>query len=154
MLHELGQDSYIIVARAWTVERVQGILTRSSVLATFSACAKETKEQARYDEIRASVKGAVEWYISARYPYCSIASGFKETTGPSSGHNSLHLINQGYIKKDELLDIDNTSYCDVYVKINPEYDDPYNHQKNCRIYYKIYLKCKNYEDKGYINWGY
>ena len=59
---------------------------------------KENKEQARYDEIRASVKEAVEWEISAVYPYCSIASGFKETAGPSSRHNSSHLINQGYIK--------------------------------------------------------
>ena len=115
---------------------------------------KENREQARYDEIRASVKEAVEWEISAVYPYCSIASGFKETSGPSSGHNSSHLINQGYIKKKELLDVDNTSYCDVYVKINPDYEDPYDHQKNCKIYYKIYLKCKNHKDKGYINWGY
>ena len=115
---------------------------------------KENKEQARYDEIRENVKKAVEWEINAVYPYCSIASGFKKTAGPSSGHNSSHLINQGYIKKNELLDVDNNSYCDVYVKINPDYEDPYNHQKNCKIYYKIYLKCKNYEDKGYFNWGY
>jgi len=115
---------------------------------------KENKEQARYKEIRANVKKAVEWEISAVYPYCQIASGFKETTGPSLHHNSPHLINQGYIKKEELLDVDNTSYCDVYVKINPDYEDPYNHQKNCKIYYKIYLKCKNHKDKGYFNWGY
>lgn len=113
---------------------------------------KENKEQDRYDEIRANVKKAVEWEISAVYPYCSIASGFKEPTGSSSHYNSSYLINQGYIKKNELLDIDNTSYCDVYVKINPNYEDKYDYQKNCKIYYKIYLKCKDYEDKGYINW--
>ena len=95
---------------------------------------KENKEQARYDEIRANVKKAVEWQISAVYPYCSIASEFKEPTGPSSHYNSSHLINQGYIKKNELLDVDNTSYCDVYVKINPDYEDPYDHQQNCKIY--------------------
>ena len=53
---------------------------------------------------------------------------------------------------DELLDVDNKSYCDTYVVIKSLYEDEYDHQNNCKIYYKIYLKCKDYEDKGYINW--
>ena len=115
---------------------------------------RENNKQARYNEIRESAKKAVEWKIRAVYPYCSIESGFKNTSRPGSHYNSSHLINQGYIKKSELLDVDNTSYCDVYVKINKEYDYVYDPRKNCKIYYKIYLKCKDYEDKGYINWEY
>lgn len=114
---------------------------------------QENNKQVRYDEIRENVKKAVEWQISAVYPYCSIESGLKKTSRSGSYYNSSHLINQGYIKKKELLDVDNNSYCDVYVKINQDYDDIYDPRKNCKIYYKIYLKCKDYEDKGYINWG-
>ena len=46
----------------------------------------------------------------------------------------------------------NKSYCDTYVVIKSQYEDEYDHQNNCNIYYKIYLKCKDFEDKGYINW--
>ena len=114
---------------------------------------QKKKAQERYDEIIERVNKAVEWNISAQYPKCSISKGFKETpTGTI--YNSKFLINNGYIKKEELLDVDNKSYCDVFVDINHHYENPLDHQNNCEVYYKIYLKCKNYEDKGYFNWGY
>ena len=112
------------------------------------------KEQDRYAEIKESVIKAVEWEISAQYPGCTISKEFKETERYRLSHNSPFLINNGYIKKSELLDVDGKSYCDVYVKINPYYENDLDHQHNCEVYYKIYLKCKNYEDKGYFNWGY
>lgn len=114
---------------------------------------QEDKAQERYAEIKESVKNAVEWNMNAMYPSCSISKEFKQTTSPGLFYNSSFLINNGYIKKSELFDIDNVSYCDVYVDINTYFEDPLDHQNNCEIYYKIYLKCKDYEDKGYINWG-
>ena len=33
---------------------------------------KKNREQQRYNEIRESVKTAVEWNINAMYPYCEI----------------------------------------------------------------------------------
>ena len=114
---------------------------------------QEEKELARYEEIKESVKEAVEWNLRAQYPSCKISKDFRETTFPGTFYNSDFLINNGYIKKKELLDIDGKSYCDVYVDINTYYEDPQDQQKNCELYYKIYLKCKNYEDEGYINWG-
>lgn len=114
---------------------------------------KEKEEQARYVEIKESVKKAVEWNLSAQYPFCKISKDFKETSFPGAFYNSKFLINNGYIKKEELLDVDGESYCDVYVDINTYYEDPLDQQKNCELYYKIYLKCNNYKDKGYINWG-
>ncbi len=114
---------------------------------------QNNKAQERYAEIRESVKKAVEWNISAMYPSCSISKEFKETTSPGTFYNSSFLINNGYIEESELLDIDNVSYCDVYVDINTYFENPLDHQNNCEVYYKIYLKCKDYEDKGYINWG-
>ena len=110
-------------------------------------------EENRYAKIKDNVKNGVEWNISAQYPGCSISKEFKNGNGPGTFYNSSFLLNNGYIYKSELLDIDNVSYCDVYVDINTYFEDPLDHQKNCEIYYKIYLKCKNYEDKGYINWG-
>ena len=40
---------------------------------------KEKEEQARYVEIKESVKKAVEWNLSAQYPFCKISKDFKET---------------------------------------------------------------------------
>ena len=68
-------------------------------------------------------------------------------------YNSSFLINNGYIKKEELKDVDDKSYCDVYVKIDPYFEDPQDQMHNCETSYKIFLKCKNLTDKGYIDWG-
>ena len=51
-----------------------------------------------------------------------------------------------------MIDIDNESYCDVYVKINTNFDNPKDHQRDCETYYKIYIKCNDHEDKGYFKW--
>lgn len=113
--------------------------------------AKEKRlNENRYNEIRKSVEKAVKWNIGAMYPNCEISDGFKDLSG--THYNSSFLINNGYIKKEELLDIDNKSYCDVYVDIGTEYKDKLDHQRDCKIYYKIYLKCNEFADKGYINW--
>lgn len=113
---------------------------------------QEQKAQERYSEIRESVKKAVEWNIHAQYPGCSIAKEYKKT-GAGNFYNSSFLINNGYIKQNELLDIDNKSYCDIYAIIDSYFENPLDYQHNCEVYYKIYLKCANYEDKGYVNWG-
>ena len=107
----------------------------------------------RYEEIKESVRKAVEWNISAQYPGCSIATKYDKSAKNGTYYNSKTLIKNGYIKKEELLDIDGKSYCDIYVKINVKYDDPYDHLHNCETSYKIYLKCNDYEDKGYVDWG-
>ena len=78
-----------------------------------------------------------------RLSKCSIAKEKKKISSPSSHFNLKFLINNGYIKKKELLDTDNKSYCDIYVKIKANYEDPLDHQNNCEISYAIYLKCKN-----------
>lgn len=113
---------------------------------------QELKAQERYSEIRESVKKAVEWNISAQYPKCEISKEFKKTTFGGTFYNSNFLIKNGYIKKEELLDVDNKSYCDIFVVINPYFENPLDHQNNCEVYYKIYLKCQNHIDKGYEDW--
>ena len=69
-------------------------------------------EQKRYNEIKESVKKAVEWQIKATQPYCTLVHGIPDNMKSNSGGHmqSKHLINSGYIKKEELLDIDKKSY--------------------------------------------
>ena len=113
---------------------------------------QENKNQERYNEIRKNVKKAVEWNISAMYPKCAISKEFKQTSY-GTYYNSSFLIKNGYIKKEELLDVDQKSYCEIYVEVNTYYANPLDHQNNCEVYYKIYLKCKDYKDKGYKKGG-
>lgn len=114
---------------------------------------KEKKAQERYSEIKERVKKGVEWNISAQYPGCTITNVFNKEATHGSFYNYRFLVNNGYIKKEELLDVDNKSYCDVFVDIDIYYENPLDHQNNCEVYYKIYLKCKDYKDKGYKDWG-
>ena len=108
----------------------------------------------RYSEIKESVKKAVEWNIKAQYPSCPISSVFdKDAQTGKTFYNSSFLIDQGYIKKEELLDVDGKPYCDIYVVIKVKYEDPLDHQNNCSTSYKAYIKCNDYVDKGYIDWG-
>ena len=113
---------------------------------------QELKAQARYSEIKESVKKAVEWNVSAQLPSCIIVTENKEANRWTY-YNSSFLIKNGYIKKDELLDVDSKSYCSVYVEIYVYFENPLDHQNNCEAYHKIYLKCKDYKDKGYKNRG-
>lgn len=112
---------------------------------------QNNKIQERYEEIRDSAKKAVEWKLKANYPKCPIGNKYEKER--SSHCNASYLISQGFIKKEELLDVDGISYCDVYVKIYTYFKNPLDYQNNCEVDYKIYLKCKDYVDKGYIDWG-
>ena len=113
------------------------------------------KENKRYNEIKESVKKAVEWQIKATEPYCKLVHGIPSNINFNSGGHlqAKYLINNGYIKKEELLDIDKKSYCDVYVVNKGVYVEQSNPKEGCTVYYEYYLKCKKYEDKGYFNWG-
>lgn len=117
---------------------------------------KKENDNKRYAEIKESTKKAVEWNIKAMYPNCPITDAFDDVKNANTSgthYNSSFLISNGYIKKDELLDVDGKNYCDVYVIVQTNFEDPQDHQKNCTTAYKIYLKCNDYEDKGYIDWG-
>ena len=114
---------------------------------------KETAEKEqkiadeRYSEITENVKEAVEWAISAQFPACTISKDFIDNTTHGTHYDSKFLINNGYIKKEGLLDVDNESYCDVSVDVKIRYENPLDHQNNCEAYYNISLKCKNNNKK-------
>ena len=96
------------------------------------------KEKERYSEIKDAFENAVIWNLDA--------------TGNSTKHceenitkemtiTANHLINNGYLKKEDMLDTSGKSYCDGYAKTFATED--------CGIDYKIYIKCNEYKTKGY-----
>lgn len=100
---------------------------------------KETKEN-RYIEIKKDFEKGLLWNLNAVYPNgCRIKEGisYKHTA------TATNLINQGYIKKEILLDVDGVSYCKAYADV-----DCINDEWN----YKIYLKCNDYVDEGYVGY--
>ena len=97
-----------------------------------------TKEKERQKEIKEAFEKAVIWELDA--------------TGNSKKHceenitkeitiTADNLISNGYLKKEDMLDIDGKSYCDGYAKTFAADD--------CGIDYKIYIKCNDYKIKGY-----
>ena len=96
------------------------------------------KEKERYSEIKETFEEAVIWNLDA--------------TGDSKRHCEENitkeititadlLISNGYLKKEDMLDIDGKSYCDGYAKTFAAED--------CGIDYKLYIKCNDYKTKGY-----
>lgn len=97
-----------------------------------------TKEKERYNEIKEAFEKAVIWKLDA--------------TGNSKKHceenitkeitiTADNLISNGYLKKEDMLDIDGKSYCDRYAKTFAA--------DECGIDYKIYIKCNDYKTEGY-----
>ena len=97
-----------------------------------------SKEKERYSEIKEAFEKAVIWNLDA--------------TGNSKKHCEENitkemtitadlLISNGYLKKEDMLDIDGKSYCDGYAKTFAADD--------CGIDYKIYIKCNDYKTNGY-----
>lgn len=107
-----------------------------SIYMTFNF--NNAKEKERYNEIKDAFEEAVIWNLDA--------------TGNSTKHceenitkemtiTANHLISNGYLKKEDMLDIDGKYYCDGYAKTFAAED--------CGIDYKIYIKCNDYKTKGY-----
>ena len=57
-------------------------------------------------------------------------------------HKTL-VYNNGF-DKEKLLDIDNKSYCKTYIK--------YECIKDGKWEWQTYISCKDYTDKGYVDW--
>lgn len=99
------------------------------------------KENKRYEEIIKDFEKALIWNLDATGVSKKICKPNVTKRGTTS---ATHLIQQGYLKKESMLDVDNKSYCKAYA-------DTFR-TKDCSIDYKIYLKCKNYETSGYAGW--
>ena len=113
----------------------------------------ENEKNVRYLEIKEAIIKGVEANLEKEYPNCPIVSELPQNNGTGSHYNSSYLIDYGYIKQKDLLDYDGKSYCDFYVEIKTYRKNQFDTQKDCNVAYELFLKCIDYEEKGYQNWG-
>lgn len=104
-------------------------------------CYLKYEENMRYEKILKDFEDAVIWKLDATGMSKKIC---EPNVTKKSIISSKHLIQQGYLKKESMVDINEMSYCSAYAKTF-DTDD-------CGVDYKIYLKCKNFETSGYIGW--
>lgn len=95
------------------------------------------KEKERYQKIAELFEKAVIWNLDAT------GNSNKDCSENRSKEITItadDLISNGYLKKEDMLDIDGKSYCDGYAKTFRTED--------CGIDYKIYIKCDGYKTDG------
>lgn len=90
----------------------------------------------RYEEIKRDVEIEIKRYIG-------LVSNCKYSHDENIITHETLVYNGGF-DKEKLLDVDNKSYCSVYALSRCN--------ENEENEYEIYLKCKNYEDKGFVQW--
>ncbi len=93
-------------------------------------------EKKRYDEIKEKASDAVRWYLKASNDINVDREEPKEFFVQFS-----FLISKGYLKREDLMDINNINTCDGYVVYRIE-----NKEVTCL---KPYIKCKNYVSSDY-----
>lgn len=91
----------------------------------------------RYEEIKKNIDKELERYMYIIAPNCQLDSGT-----PLITHQDL-VYNAG-MDKEKLLDIDGKSYCKAYIKTKCVEIGKWN--------WDIMISCKDYTDKGYIDW--
>lgn len=94
------------------------------------------KENKRYEEINSAIADAVKREIAATFV---LKDEYNCNNKTESYSTSKYLISQGYLKLEEMKDIDNKNYCtaDINKHVGP----------NCSMEYQIKLKCQNYSNK-------
>lgn len=98
---------------------------------------KQEKNEKRYEQIKNDINKEVERYLYFIAPHCS-----SENNGGHLTHKTL-VYNNGF-DQEKLLDIDNKSYCKTYIKYKCIEDGKWEWQ--------TYISCKDYTDKGYVDW--
>ena len=125
------------------MKRIIIFLLMTTLLVILSGCNKEENNNERYNEIKKDFEYALIKMLDVT-GISNITSGCDENTSKGTITSSTFLINNGYLKKDKMKDIDNKSYCEA-VAVTYKTND-------CGIDYNIYIKCKDYIDVGYNLW--
>jgi len=97
----------------------------------------EKQNKKRYEEIKRDIDTELKRYLYVIAPKCQPNSGT-----PLITHQDL-VYNAG-MNKEKFLDIDKKSYCKAYIKTRCVEVGKWN--------WNIYISCKDYTDKGYIDW--
>lgn len=98
----------------------------------------QEQNQKRYEEIKKDIDNELQRYMYVIAPKC-----YPENGTPLLTHQDL--VYNGGMDKEKLLDIDEKSYCKVYIKTKCVEVGKWN--------WDIYISCKDYTDKGYIDWA-
>lgn len=98
---------------------------------------KQEQNKKRYEEIKQNIDNELKRYMYVIAPKCYPDSGTPLVT-----HRDL-VYNAG-MDKEKLLDIDGKSYCKAYIKTKCVEIGKWN--------WDIMINCKDYTDKGYIEW--
>jgi hypothetical protein len=111
------------------------IIFISSIIVLLNFFANKADEK-RYKEINESANEAALWYLKASNEIDVEREGIEENYIPFS-----FLISQGYLKRKDIVDINNINNCDGYITYKIE-----NKEVTC---INTFIKCKNYETENY-----
>ncbi|MBO5348874.1 MAG: hypothetical protein J6A89_03530 [Clostridia bacterium] len=92
----------------------------------------------RYEEIKKDIDTELKRYMYVIAPKCYPGNGT-----PLLTHQDL--VYNGGMDKEKLLDVDGKSYCKVYIKTKCVEIGKWD--------WKIFISCKDYTDKEYIEWA-
>lgn len=91
----------------------------------------------RYEEIKKDIDNELKRYMYVIAPKC-----YPENGTPLLTHKDL--VYNGGMDKEKFLDVDEKSYCKTYIKTKCVEIGKWT--------WNIKISCKDYTDKGYIDW--
>lgn len=115
------------------------------MISMISISCSKSNNNLRYEEIKKDFEEALIKMLDAT-GLSNNNNGCDEKTSKSVIVSSDFLINNGYLKKEKIKDINNKKYCSL-VAVTYKKDD-------CGIGYDTYLKCEDYEEEGYNSWDF
>lgn len=92
----------------------------------------------RYEEIKKDIDNELKRYMYVIAPKC-----YPENGTPLLTHKDL--VYNGGMDKEKFLDVDEKSYCKTYIKTKCVEIGKWT--------WNITISCKDYTDKGYIDWA-
>lgn len=104
---------------------------------------KEEEAKERYAEIIKIFSNAMDKHIEAAFIN---RDDFNCKSFIRGNMTSDTLIETGYIKRNDMLDVDGKSYCKaIATKYIVPLQNVNDKNVSCEMKYKVYIKCKNFE---------
>ena len=93
-------------------------------------------EKRHYDSVKESAKEALIWYLNA-----SLEIKVDKEEARSGFTPFSFLVSKGYLKREDIIDINNINYCDGYLTYTID-----NKELTCT---NVFIKCDNYVSDNY-----
>ena len=114
------------------------IVTAGMLFVEYRNCKIKKQNTKRYGEIKKDIDNELKRYMYIIAPKCYPENGALLLT-----HQDL--VYNGGMDKEKFLDVDGKSYCKAYIKTKCAEIGKWT--------WKITISCKDYTDKGYIDWA-